>query len=81
MLSMIHLIVQVRIKSIPFISNKFHTNFPIFQFFFNNDVLNIIKFNMTMSCFRLRAGDHVQVFWKHKCFGNISQLETRPLID
>ena len=24
--------------------------------------------------------DHVQVFWKHKCFGNISQLETRPLI-
>ena len=23
--------------------------------------------------------DHVQVFWKHKCFGNISQLETRPL--
>ena len=25
--------------------------------------------------------DHVQVFWKNsKCFGNISQLETRPLI-
>ena len=24
--------------------------------------------------------DHVQVFWKHKCFGDISQLETRPLI-
>ena len=24
--------------------------------------------------------DHVLVFWKHKCFGNISQLETRPLI-
>ena len=24
--------------------------------------------------------DHVQVSWKHKCFGNISQLETRPLI-
>ena len=24
--------------------------------------------------------DHVQVFWKHKGFGNISQLETRPLI-
>ena len=24
--------------------------------------------------------DHVQVFWKQKCFGNISQLETRPLI-
>ena len=23
---------------------------------------------------------HVQVFWKHKCFGNIGQLETRPLI-
>ena len=22
--------------------------------------------------------DHVQVFWKHKCFGNISQLESRP---
>ena len=20
--------------------------------------------------------DHVQVFWKHKCFGNISVLET-----
>ena len=24
--------------------------------------------------------DHVQVFWKHKCFGIISQLKTRPLI-
>ena len=24
--------------------------------------------------------DHLQVFWKHKVFGNISQLETRPLI-
>ena len=24
--------------------------------------------------------DHVQVFWKHKCFGKISQLETRPMI-
>ena len=24
--------------------------------------------------------DHVQVFWKHKCFGNKGQLETRPLI-
>ena len=24
--------------------------------------------------------DHVQVFWKHKCFRNISQLESRPLI-
>ena len=24
--------------------------------------------------------DHVQVFWKHKCFGNISQLEIRSLI-
>ena len=24
--------------------------------------------------------DHVQVFWKHKCFENISQLENRPLI-
>ena len=24
--------------------------------------------------------DHVQVFRKCKCFGNISQLETRPLI-
>ena len=24
--------------------------------------------------------DHVQVFWKHKCFENISQLQTRPLI-
>ena len=24
--------------------------------------------------------DHVQVFWKHKSIGNISQLETRPLI-
>ena len=22
--------------------------------------------------------DHVQVFWKHMCFENISQLETRP---
>ena len=26
------------------------------------------------------GSDHVQVFWKHKRFGNISQLETRPLI-
>ena len=25
--------------------------------------------------------DHVQVNWKHKSIGNISQLETRPLID
>ena len=24
--------------------------------------------------------DHVQVNWKHKSIGNISQLETRPLI-
>ena len=24
--------------------------------------------------------DHVQVFWKHKSIGNISQLETSPLI-
>ena len=24
--------------------------------------------------------DHVQVFWKQKCFGNISQLETTPMI-
>ena len=24
--------------------------------------------------------DHVQVFWKCKCFGNISQLGTRPMI-
>ena len=28
----------------------------------------------------LLGPDHVQVFWKHKCFGNISQLENRPLI-
>ena len=24
--------------------------------------------------------DHVQVYWKHKCFGNISLLETGPFI-
>ena len=24
--------------------------------------------------------EHMQVFWKHKSIGNISQLETRPLI-
>ena len=24
--------------------------------------------------------DHVQVFWKRKSIGNVSQLETRPLI-
>ena len=28
----------------------------------------------------LYGPDHVQVFWKHKSIGNISQLETRPLI-
>ena len=28
----------------------------------------------------LMGPDHVQVFRKHKSFGNISQLETRPLI-
>ena len=28
---------------------------------------------------KLKLGpDHVQVFWTHKCFGNISLLETRP---
>ena len=29
---------------------------------------------------RLLGPDHVQVFWKHKSIGNISQLETRPMI-
>ena len=35
-----------------------------------------------MNCKKIffNFSDHVQVFWKHKCFGNISQLETRTLI-
>ena len=33
-----------------------------------------------LSTWWILGPDHVQVFCKHKCFGNISQLETRPLI-
>ena len=35
----------------------------------------------SLKLYASKGQDHVQVFWKHsKCFGNISQLETRPLI-
>ena len=45
----------------------------IFQFLLRSSLLHLIHI--------IHLGpDHVQMFWKHKCFGNISQLETRPLI-
>ena len=33
-----------------------------------------------LNCYLYEGPDHVQVFWKHKYFGNISQLETMPLL-
>ena len=43
-------------------------------------ILSINK-NMSNILIGFKLGpDHVQVYWKHKYFGNTSQLESRPLI-
>ena len=46
--------------------------------FFNH--IEMVFFILADDQLRDLGPDHVQVNWKHKSIGNISQLETRPLI-
>ena len=49
---------------------------------FGSHFTNSVTVQQVRCGVRIIGPDHVQVFWKHtKCFGNISQLETRRLID
>ena len=48
---------------------------------FENVLVNWLKhITNKVQYLKIYGQDHVQVFWKRMCFGNISQLETKPLI-